>query len=583
MSLFIDPAELDLVPLLFLFCVYAYILFNASNYISDGSELLLLVPAYAGVVGSVVLPVLGAVPDGAIVLFSGMGPQAQENLTVGVGALAGSTIMLLTIPWALAVIFGRVNIENGLPNYKGKPKLRPAGNASLFGTGVLVQHPVRNSAYLMLGTALSYLLIQGPAFIYQNEDDDKIKKGEHTWSFLGFLVSSFFFVMYLYYQMKVADEDQTKEDKINAIAAEQINSGEVTLLAVIQPQIDHLRKGRPIVSRRNSLTNAHKNESSQSLLKGQHYQEPNSYTSDNNAQNTSVPIEIKDKIHDITKHFFRKYDADQSGSIEVHELTLVMSDLGFSFDDLEIQQTLTKYDKDGNKKLCFDEFCDLIVDKIQHIAEHGSEEKIVAKVNDVENGGIVINDSNNENADEEDEDEEEEEEVPDDLKHLSYEQQQFRLKLRALYMMSLGTALVLLFSDPMVDVLSAMGNKFNINSFYIAFVLCPLASNASELIAAANYASKKTSKSIDISLSALTGAACMNNTFCLAIFLILIYAQKLEWEFSAETISILVVELILGVYCFKKVHTLFDGFMILAIYPLSICLVYVLENVFHMN
>ena len=64
--------------------------------ISDGSELLLLIPSVAGLVGSVVLPVLGAVPDGAIVLFSGIGPDAQEQLTIGIGALAGSTIMLLT-------------------------------------------------------------------------------------------------------------------------------------------------------------------------------------------------------------------------------------------------------------------------------------------------------------------------------------------------------------------------------------------------------------------------------------------------------------------------------------------------------
>ena len=45
-----------------------------------------------------VLPVLGAVPDGAIILFSGMGPDAQQQLSVGVGALAGSTVMLMTIP-----------------------------------------------------------------------------------------------------------------------------------------------------------------------------------------------------------------------------------------------------------------------------------------------------------------------------------------------------------------------------------------------------------------------------------------------------------------------------------------------------
>lgn len=99
---FVDTAALPLtgfgfVQVLFLAAAYAQVLFVASNMISDGSELLLLVPALAGIVGSVVLPVLGAVPDGAIVLFSGLGPDAQDQLNVGVGALAGSTIMLLTM------------------------------------------------------------------------------------------------------------------------------------------------------------------------------------------------------------------------------------------------------------------------------------------------------------------------------------------------------------------------------------------------------------------------------------------------------------------------------------------------------
>jgi hypothetical protein len=40
-----------------------YILMYARNLISDGSE---LVPSIAGLVGSVVLPILGAVPDGCI-------------------------------------------------------------------------------------------------------------------------------------------------------------------------------------------------------------------------------------------------------------------------------------------------------------------------------------------------------------------------------------------------------------------------------------------------------------------------------------------------------------------------------------
>ena len=80
---------------------------------------------YAKLVGSCVLPVLGAVPDGAIVLFSGIGPQAQTQLDVGVGALAGSTVMLLTIPWILSIIGGRVPIVNGEVRYNQKKNMPP--------------------------------------------------------------------------------------------------------------------------------------------------------------------------------------------------------------------------------------------------------------------------------------------------------------------------------------------------------------------------------------------------------------------------------------------------------------------------
>jgi hypothetical protein len=58
-ELFIDVSTLPtdsygLFQLLSLGFVYGYILFNASNLISDGSELLLLVPSVAGLVGSLV-------------------------------------------------------------------------------------------------------------------------------------------------------------------------------------------------------------------------------------------------------------------------------------------------------------------------------------------------------------------------------------------------------------------------------------------------------------------------------------------------------------------------------------------------
>ena len=78
-----------------------------------------------------------------------------------------------------------------------------------------------------------------------------------------------------------------------------------------------------------------------------------------------------------------------------------------------------------------------------------------------------------------------------------------------------------------------VGARCGIPPFYVAFVLAPLASNASELIASYNYAKKKTQKTISVSLAALEGAACMNNTFCLAIFMGLVFFRQLAWKCAA--------------------------------------------------
>ena len=47
--------------------------------------------------------------------------------------------------------------------------------------------------------------------------------------------------------------------------------------------------------------------------------------------------------------------------------------------------------------------------------------------------------------------------VPDDLQSPSPEQQQAAIKKRAFTMMGIGTLIVIVFSDPMVDVLSNVG------------------------------------------------------------------------------------------------------------------------------
>ncbi len=146
-------------------------------------------------------------------------------------------------------------------------------------------------------------------------------------------------------------------------------------------------------------------------------------------------------------------------------------------------------------------------------------------------------------------------------------------------MMFVGTVMILVFSDPMVAVLSEIGSRTGIPAFYISFVMSPIVSNGAEVIAAFAYSKKKSSKTISVSLATLLGAATMNASFVIFIFLLLIYVKRLAWTFSAETISILVVQTIVGLMALSKTQNLWSGVFILSLYPLSLILVYILENV----
>ena len=57
----------------------------------------------------------------------------------------------------------------------------------------------------------------------------------------------------------------------------------------------------------------------------------------------------------------------------------------------------------------------------------------------------------------------------------------------------------------------------------------------------------------------------------------LIFLQGLEWAYTAEVASILFVQLVMGVFACKRVMTMLDACVILALYPASLIIVGVLE------
>ena len=79
--------------------------------------------------------------------------------------------------------------------------------------------------------------------------------------------------------------------------------------------------------------------------------------------------------------------------------------------------------------------------------------------------------------------------------------------------------------------------------------------------------------------AALEGAACMNNTFCLAIFFALIWYQRLTWNYTAEVTSIVLIEVIVGLFAMKSNQTMMMACAVLACYPLSIAVVWAMQNI----
>jgi len=556
----LSPSFGGIFQLVFLAFVYGSILFQASNLIAEGSELLLLIPKIAPIVGSVVIPILGAVPDGAMVLFSGLGDNAQEQLQVGVGALAGSTIMLLTVPWTLAVIAGRVSVVDGTCTYKrtsGKwKKLDPSINKFLD-TGVEPSiAPMKSGAKTMFLTSISYIVIQGAAFAFSGEPDKQLVKDESIFALSGLLLCISLFFFYLWIQIKNSGSDQVLQQIVADKRETAIKEGILSLQGAFYDAIQDYGPSSDF----------------RLLEEGIRHQ----------------------NFEKMIRKFFDRYDVNGDETIDKHELKLLLKDLHVANDPETIDYFMKEMDSDSSGDVHFDEFVGLLFkvllgDDVSEGTSYGSfvtSGDRLTQLRQHHERLVVHQESSNdefENAEIQSAESDEEEEIPEDLARLPPDAQRRAILLRSFKLMGVGTALVLLFSDPMVDVMSEVGAVLGVPPFYISFILAPLASNASELIASYSYAMKKTTKTITISLTSLEGAAIMNNTFCLGIFLALVYFRQLQWKFSAETISILFVELCMVYVATRKVQTVRMAFFVLSLFPVSLLLVATLENVFGLD
>lgn len=404
----------------------------------------------------------------------------------------------------------------------------------------------------MMITSISYLVLQVPALFMSDDSNKEVATGEKKFAAVGFFLCIAMFIGYLILQFR-----QSQADQHDVVEMKRQNN---TINLIIKGQL--------------SLRGALYYEIMVHELNGSEYE-----AVDGELVWDRLQKPVKDRVSKILKHFYREFDVDKSNSLDKEELGKIFQKMNENKKRAEIDKIFGKFDTDKDGKISTGEF---IIGVVQHIYDHAKETEQELKeidpsfpkmYSDAEEGKLDAQEGG-----EEDNEDDDDGEMPDDLRGLPVDEQHRRLLMRSFKTMAIGTLLVVIFSDPMTDVLGDIGRRSGVSAFYVSFVLAPIASNASELLASYNYSSKKTRNSISIGLQALQGAACMNNTFCLAIFMGLIFFKGLAWRYTAETISIIAGQFAVALFSCQKNQTMVTMFLALLTYPACLLLVYVLEN-----
>ena len=101
--------------------------------------------------------------DSAMIVMSGLGgsqAKARKNVAVGIGTLAGSSVMLLSIAWGGSLWVGRCDIEKGVA--VNKRLTRPY---DFMTTGVTTDSATMINSHIMILSAFLYLFPQVPTFM----------------------------------------------------------------------------------------------------------------------------------------------------------------------------------------------------------------------------------------------------------------------------------------------------------------------------------------------------------------------------------------------------------------------------------
>ncbi|CAL5223152.1 g5620 [Coccomyxa viridis] len=542
----IFPCSDSVLGSIVLMIVYGYLLLRGAQLLSNGSELLLEVIS-PGIIGGLLLPILGALPDALIIVVSGLGgtkKEAAEQVNVGIGTLAGSTIMLLTVAWGGSLIAGRCDLDD-----KGQAINKKLTHKwSLFKTGVTTDNFTPKGSAIMTASVLLYAIIQIPAFAGTSD---------HISTLAGCIVCLVCLAAYCVFQVAYPELQKRKMERAR-----------------------------------------HRQWRHEAVRAMQRHAQPMG----------SMLTEQGDVNDDVLEQLFKNFDTDNSGTIDKEELKGLLLGISLSSNDSNSLQETAQYymktfDTDKSGSITYPEFRKALTSWIGEKRKRHEEEQRKKRKEATSKGLKKPSDDGQapqqqgsagpqtnitvdpllsevpESANSEEEEEEDAEDEAEDEKKDKEAMSTKKLVTKSVLMLLAGTIVCAVISDPMVDAVSNFSKASKIPAFYVAFVVTPYASNASELVSSLIFAMRKHKKNISLTFSQVYGAVTMNNTLCLGLFLLVMHIRDLPWRYSSEVITTVIATFLVGALgYFKYTFATFWAIPVLLIYPLSILMVWGLDR-----
>ncbi|KAL2331382.1 hypothetical protein Fmac_018963 [Flemingia macrophylla] len=117
---------------------------------------------------------------------------------------------------------------------------------------------------------------------------------------------------------------------------------------------------------------------------------------------------------------------------------------------------------------------------------------------------------------------------------------------KAVIYVVLGIAMLSILAEPLIESVHNFSTSAGLHPFFMSFILVPLATNAREATSSIKEASHKKPRTTSLAISEIYGGVFMNNILGFFAISVLIYVRQVTWQFSAELLVVAIVCAITG-------------------------------------